>query len=597
MLAFGPININVTEFSAGDETGILRKKIDKALGAVPEGYEFFILKKSIDARKKPEIFYTYTLGISIKNEEKYLKRDRTGKLTRLSRENYAKDGLQALLTKASACMEESGPKKEKDTECVGGTHKNISLNRPVVVGFGPAGMMAAFALAKMGLCPMVIERGSVIDKRSREVEAYWNGGPLNVRTNVQFGEGGAGAFSDGKLNTGNKDKDGLQGLVLRILIDHGAPPEIAYINKPHIGTDVLAIVVKNIRESIKKMGGEFYFDTQMVDVVLSQGEERSLQGIVVEDISGVTKEIPTESLYLAIGHSARDTFRMMKKRGFTLTPKAFAVGYRVAHPQHIINIDRYGEGYEKKSLPPSDYKLTYQAPSGRGVYSFCMCPGGYIVNASSDNGALAVNGMSYSRRDGAYANSAIVVSVTPEDISRYFSAGNISAGDNVLELSGPEAHPLSGMYFQEMVEKRAYKLVKGAIPYETLGTALGERGKDKDEQIVEKTLKDLTKIFQGRAVYTPGFVRENTVLPEDINKDFLSAMKYFGTRIQGFSAENTIIAPVESRTSSPVRIVRNQHYEALGIKGIYPCGEGAGYAGGIMSAAVDALRAVEMAHN
>lgn len=593
MLAFGPININVTEFSAEDETGILRKRIDKALGTVPEGYEFFILKKSIDARKKPEIFYTYTLAISIKNQEKYLKRDKTGKLTRLSRDNHSKDGLRAFLTKVQVDLEESGAKGEPGPGCAGGSFKTTAQNRPVVVGFGPAGMMAAFALAKMGLCPIVIERGSDIDKRSREVESYWNGAPLNVRSNVQFGEGGAGAFSDGKLNTGNKDKDGLQGLVLQILIDHGAPPEIAYINKPHIGTDVLATVVKNIRESIKKMGGEFFFDTQMVDVVLSQGEEKSLQGIVVEDSTGKTEEIPTESLYLAIGHSARDTFRMMEKRGFALTPKAFAVGYRVAHPQHIINLDRYGEGYEKKNLAPSDYKLTYQAPSGRGVYSFCMCPGGYIVNASSDNGALAVNGMSYSRRDGAYANSAIVVSATPEDISRYFSAGNISIGDNALEPSGPEAHPLSGMYFQEMIEKRAYNLAKGAIPYETLGTALGEIGKDKGEQIAEKTLKDLTKIFRGRAVYTPGFVRENTVLPEGINKDFLSAMKYFGTRIQGFSAEDTIIVPVESRTSSPVRIVRDQHYEALGIKGIYPCGEGAGYAGGIMSAAVDALRAVQ----
>lgn len=400
---------------------------------------------------------------------------------------------------------------------------------------------------------MILERGSNVDVRKEKVEAFWKGGELDTECNVQFGEGGAGTFSDGKLNTQVKDSSGRIRKVLEVFVEHGAPEEILYSNKPHIGTDILIDVVRNIRMSILQYGGEIRFDSKMTDIVLSDDKMR-VTGVVVND----KETLPCDLVVLALGHSARDTFFMLYEKGLHMTPKAFAVGVRMEHPQGMIDEYAYGENiYE---MPSASYKVTHKAQGGRGVYSFCMCPGGYVVNASSEKEHLCINGMSYSAHDGKNANSAIVVTVNPEDYG--------------------DTSPLCGVEFQRELERAAYKLLQGKIPCQTYGsfrdgTPCEEFGAITPSTKGEAVLSDLRKI-----------------LPKYICDTIIEGVEGFARQIPGFNREDAILLAVESRTSSPLRIERDEDLMS-NVFGIIPCGEGAGYAGGITSAAVDGIRAAE----
>lgn len=487
-----------------------------------------IRKQSIDARKKLDIKYVYTIDVAVANERQVLKKQKTGKVTPASDKPY-------VFPKAGV--------------------RSMPL-RPIIIGSGPAGMFCAYLLAEHGYRPIIFERGAAVDERIKDIEAFWNTGVLNTQSNVQFGEGGAGTFSDGKLNTLVKDACGRNHKVLEIFVENGAPKEILSWNKPHIGTDILMQVVRNMRERILAWGGEIHFHSQLTDLALEQGK---LSAITIES-DGVKHQIPAHTLILAIGHSARDTFTMLYEKGLPLLAKSFAVGVRVEHPQQMINNSQYGTECPFK-LPAASYKLATTLENGRGVYSFCMCPGGYVVNASSEEGYLAVNGMSYHARDGQNANSAMIVTVTPEDYK-----------DN---------HPLAGMYFQRELEKKAYLIGNGNIPV--------QRFADFCKQRPSQFIGSITPQIKG--AYTLANVRD--IFPEQLGESIELGIKSFDRQIQGFANDDTIISGVESRTSSPVRIQRNENLEVEN-SGIFPCGEGAGYAGGITSAAMDGMKVAEM---
>lgn len=506
----------------------LLQKIAKTL-RIPEQeiLRFQIRKQSIDARKKPQIQYVYTVDVEVKNEKQILKRQKGSQISIAGETLY-----QFPMT---------------------GT-KRLDY-RPVIIGSGPAGLFCAYLLAEHGFCPVVYERGASVEERTADIETFWTTGVLKPDSNVQFGEGGAGTFSDGKLNTLVKDADGRNRKVLEIFVENGAPEEILYQAKPHIGTDILTDVVRNMRNRIIQWGGEVHFHSQLMDFKLEHGELNSIT-IVKE---GEKKTIPAKHLILAIGHSARDTFELLYKKQIPMCAKAFAVGVRVEHPQAVINASQYGE-HPPYVLPNASYKVTANLKNGRGVYSFCMCPGGYVVNASSEEGMLAINGMSYHARDGKNANSAVIVTVTPEDFG--------------------SDHPLAGMYFQRMLEKKAYEVGGGCVPV--------QRFADFCENHVTKKLGTITPQIKG--AYQLANVR--AIFPEEIAKSIEDGIKSFDRQIQGFANPDVILSGVESRTSSPIRIPRN---DAMQVEktGIYPCGEGAGFAGGITSAAMDGIRTAE----
>ncbi len=489
--------------------------------------EFNIVKKSIDARKN-DIKYIYTVEVTmtadVKENEKSL-------VTRIHNDNIT-------ITE-----------KSQYTYTPMGTNK--LSHRPVVVGTGPAGLFTGWLLAKYGYQPIVIERGYEVSKRVEAVEHFWRSNELNPSSNVQFGEGGAGTFSDGKLNTMVKDVNNRYRLVMETFVKYGAPSEILYLNKPHIGTDKLRYVVENMRKDIISLGGEVRFATQLTDLVIENGR---LKAIELDQ----KETIPCEVLIPAIGHSARDTFQMLRSRGVTMTPKAFAIGLRIEHKQSMIGKSQYGQEYLR--LPAADYKLTHQTKSGRGVYSFCMCPGGFVVNASSEPGHLAVNGMSNYKRDEENANSAIVVTVQPEDFGG--------------------SDPLRGVDFQRKWEKAAYEAGKGLVPVQLFGDLL--RNQD------SVTIGNVTPNIKGPYQLS----NLANCLPNDITEALKDGILAFDRKIKGFGNEEAVLSGVESRTSSPVRIQRNDEYES-NIIGIYPCGEGAGYAGGITSAAIDGIKVFE----
>ncbi len=479
-----------------------------------------LYKKSVDARHKNNIVFCCSVKVELlKNEEELLKKCKKASLFTAKSYEW---------------------KKTKITP----------ENRPIVVGFGPAGMFAALALSKAGLKPIVLERGADVDTRTEQVREFFSGGKLNSESNVQFGEGGAGTFSDGKLNTGIKNPRCRT--VLETFALHGAPQRILTEAKPHIGTDILVKVVKSIREEITALGGEVRFNTKLENINTENG--------AVCSVVANGKEIVCNNLILATGHSARDTFKMLKSIGTAMNKKPFAMGVRIEHLQSDIDKALYGDFAESEFLGAADYKLWTHLPSGRGVYTFCMCPGGEVINASSEQNALAVNGMSYSARDGINSNSALLVNVEPDDFG--------------------DADVLAGCALQEMIEKAAAECASGAVPITTVGNFVF--GKEAKIGKVKPTVKprfafaDFEKIF-------PAFITDS----------LKAGIIAFDKKLKGFADFDAVLTAPETRSSSPVRLVRDDDLQSMSFKGLYPCGEGAGYAGGIVSAAVDGIMVAE----
>lgn len=532
MLQLNQLNIELKKWNgvmAGTEEfrkmelAFLKDQVCRTLGIKREEADSIsILKKSLDARKKNEIKYSYSVLVETKAENKILKTKKRVDVIKRERKGY----------------EHFPSGKEKLS------------HSPLIIGSGPAGLFCGLFLAEKGYEPVILERGGPLEDRIKEVEGFWENGRLNPECNVQFGEGGAGTFSDGKLNTAVKDPSGRNQEVLRVFAQHGAPEEILYLNKPHIGTDRLRNVVVSIRERIKQLGGQFRFYSKLTDIHM---EDHKIQAAVVNHC----QVIPCEVLVLAIGHSARDTFSALYEKGLFMTPKAFAIGLRMEHTQQFINESQYGQA---RGLPAADYKLTWQASNGRGVYSFCMCPGGFVVNASSERERLAINGMSNYGREERNGNSAIIVSVTPEDFLG--------------------SSPLAGMEYQRKWEGLAYAAGQGKIPVQRWGDFLRSQKTSQWGQVAPNM----------KGAFEKADLRQ--CLPEYVIEALIEGIGAFGRKIKGFDHGDGVLSGVETRTSSPVRMVRNQELEA-NIAGIYPCGEGAGYAGGITSAAMDGMKIYE----
>ena len=533
------------------------------LSKVPE---YTILKRSIDARKKPDIYYIYKIGVTLKNSK-----CEAALVKRINKKNV-------ILTRPVkySFIEEVKEKLTTDNNAINLKH------HPLIVGAGPAGLFCAYILASCGLQPVIVERGLMVEDRINKVNDFWNGKGLDPECNVQFGEGGAGTFSDGKLNTQVKDKYGRIRFVLEEFVKHGADLSILYDNKPHIGTDVLTKVVIGIRKEIEDLGGTFLFDTKLSEICIDnivnssnlcdklQDNSNSAYPInertrrimkVLLTHNGADTCVETDNLVLAIGHSARDTFSMLYDKEVPLSAKDFAMGVRIEHPESVIRKAMYGQGKAALKMPTPPYKLTYKTKSGRGVYSFCMCPGGYVVNASSENGFTAVNGMSYSGRNGENSNSALIVTVKKEDFN--------------------SDSPLAGVVLQRKLEKAVYEQGQGRIVVQRLEDF--KKGIPTDDI---GTIKPQTK-----GEYVCGNVAK--CIPDYISDSIIEAIPSFEKEIPGFDDNDAIISGVESRTSSPVRIIRDKDYQSINIGGLYPCGEGAGYAGGIMSAAMDGMKVAE----
>ena len=521
------ILVRSLRLEVGEDVSALKKRAAKKLKIQPNDIkELRLVKRSLDARRKNDIHYTCSAAVSVAgNEARIIARAKT----------------------ADAAQYE---------EPVYNIPRAVSDERPVIVGFGPAGMFAALVLAMAGARPIVIERGQDALSRKAAVDAFHAGGALNAESNVQFGEGGAGTFSDGKLNTGTHDR--RMHWVLRQFYEHGAKESVMYDAKPHIGTDVLIDIVQNIRADIIARGGEVRFSTRMERLILDA--DKRLTGIELLDISG-RHTLPCSQLILAIGHSARDTFEALNKAGVPMQPKAFSMGVRIEHRQAAIDAAQYGCARGEK-LPAADYSLNVHLPDGTSAYTFCMCPGGRVFAAASEAGGVVTNGMSYSRRDGENANSALLVTLHPEDF--------------------PDKSVLGGMYWQREIERAAYDYGGSnyLAPAQLVGDFLARRASHGEKGVAPS--------------YRPGVIwgELRDVLPERIYSVLENALPELGKKLPGFDAPEAVLTAPETRSSSPVRILRDEHQRSA-VSGLYPCGEGAGYAGGITSAAVDGMRCAE----
>lgn len=517
-----------------------------------------IIRQSLDCRKHDDIHFVVSIGVKCKNESHFKKIVNNKNIMLTNDKKYTFPHI--INTEIREFLDIA-----KDY-------------RPVIVGSGPAGYHAALKLCMAGFKPIVLERGKAVEERVKDIDAFWKENKLDEESNVCFGEGGAGTFSDGKLNTGNKDRGGYFKEVLDTFVRYGADDSVGYMAKPHIGTDVLRDILVKMREDIIRHGGEIRFGNKLVsiDFALESGDfgyesELPLYELTVEGPDGRYK-LSTRSVILAIGHSARDTVKMLYKQRFEMDKKPFAIGVRVEHKAETINKAMYGEDYRDlygDKLPTADYKLTYHTRNleeERSVFSFCMCPGGYVVNSSTDDGGICINGMSYKDRSGDNSNSAIIVNITPEDYK---------------DCRYDDIEVLGGMAFQQELEKAAFRAGEGLIPVTTY--------KDMKEGKVTDTFGSIKPCICGG--YKPSSIKE--VLPEYVYDAILEAMPYFGTRIKGYDDPDTVISAVEARSSSPVRINRDENMMAPGFPGVFPTGEGAGYAGGITSAAADGIKAAE----
>ena len=506
------------------QTAILRKigiQVDDLL-------DYSVFKRSIDARRKNEIYLIYTLLIEVRQEEVLLKRYQKDNSIQLAHDmNYT------FVTQAPQGCDE----------------------RPVIIGTGPCGLFAGLILAQMGFKPIILERGKQVRERTIDTFGFWKDRKLDPESNVQFGEGGAGTFSDGKLKTQIKDRKFIGRKILTELIEAGAPEEILFINKPHIGTLKLVKIVENLRNSIEDLGGEIRFQSRVEDLILDDGQ---IQGVVLSD----GEKIFSKHVILAIGHSARDTFEMLYERGVKIEAKPFSIGLRIEHPQKLIDQSNFGENSGHPILGSADYKLVHHSSNGRSVYSFCMCPGGTVLAASSEPGTVVTNGMSQYSRNAINANSAIVVEVFPKDF--------------------PES-PLAGIAFQRKWEQRAFEV--GGGTYDAPGQLVGDfvAGRPSTE------FGSVTPSFK------PGVHLSDlrTCLPDYIIEALQEALPVFDRKIRGFLMPDAVLTGVETRTSSPIRILRGKDFQSVSIHGLYPAGEGSGYAGGILSSAVDGVKAAE----
>jgi len=481
-----------------------------------------IMRRSLDARKKPDLFYVFSLHVEVKLEDKVLKKNK----------HLKKADLYTYRYPTCSPLEE----------------------RPIIVGLGPAGLFAAHVFAKAGLRPLVFEMGEAVQERSQTVEHFWKTGQLNPKSNVQYGEGGAGTFSDGKLTTRSKDPRARK--VLEVLVDHGGPQEIVYSHKPHVGTDILKKVVVSMRNEIIDLGGEVHFSTQVEDLIIDQGRIKGVKTSKGDFYSGC--------VLLGIGNSGRAMYEVLHRHGIDLEQKPFAMGLRIEHQQSMIDLNQYGSLEARQYLGASDYKLTHKAANGRSVYSFCVCPGGMVVASASEEDGLVVNGMSEYKRDQENINSALLVQVQTEDFG--------------------SDHPLAGMYYQRKYEHKAFKLTQNFRgPVQTVAGFLNDR------------LDELGHISPS---YRPGvsLAMLKECLPDFASRALKEALVAFGKKIKGFDQDDSVLTGLESRSSAPVRIVRDREsLESTSLGGLYPIGEGAGYAGGIVSAAIDGMRAAEAA--
>ena len=523
--------VDYTEETVKNE---IAKKLNIPETAV-KSFEF--VKLSVDARKKNDVHYNAAVKFSPDNRIVSEKNIINSKKNQKTKAEYASDSRYTI--KISGSLKKDFPS-------------------PVIVGAGPAGLFCGLVLAQLGLKPVILERGKCVEERQQDVVSFWKTGRRNINSNVQFGEGGAGTFSDGKLNTGTKDVRIKK--VLEEFVSHGAPKEILYNSKPHIGTDKLPEAVKNIRKDIIGLGGKVLFEHTLTDIDIRDGV---VKGITVKTKSGYER-MECENLVLALGHSARDTFEMLVNKKIPVQQKAFSVGVRIEHLQSMINKAQYGSFAGKGKLGAADYKLAVHLENGRGVYTFCMCPGGTVVAAASESGHLVTNGMSEFARNGINSNSALLVGITPDDFG--------------------SSEPLAGVELQRKLEKKAFELGGGNY------NAPVQRAAD---FMINKRTVSFGSVVPS---YTAGVTMANIseCLPEYVTVALKEGIVRLGSRLSGFSDGDAILTAVETRSSSPVRILRDSILESVAVKGLYPCGEGAGYAGGIMSAAVDGIKCAEL---